>query len=305
MKHSNYQQQIRVFAALARHLNMRRAAAELDLTPSAVSHGLTALEQGWGCRLFERNSRRMTLSSIGRDLLPVALGVLGQMRDLEDRIRTRRDQPEGRLRIGASAVLGQQVLPAALREFRETCPEMTVRIEVCNTLEAEEFLGNNQLDLAFVAKPSTTSRFTFEILAEDELQFVVHPLHPWAVERRARPSEMTRRNLILPERRDETHTLIRNYFCAEKIAVDPFVETAAEDSIRHYVQLNLGVGILPRWMVADEVARGVLTVLPLGRRRLKRVWGVLHGRGGILSFPEHLFSNICGTVLRQRILMDS
>jgi LysR family transcriptional regulator, low CO2-responsive transcriptional regulator len=294
-------QHLRIFVVLARHLNMRRAAAELSLTPSGVSRSLTMLERSWSCRLFDRTSRGMALSRAGRELLPLAEGVLERLGSLEERLRTTGDSGDGQLRIGAAAALGPLVLPAAVREFRETCPRWSVKIDLGNERQAEAGLRENRFDLALLIQPASLDGLSFELLAEDELQFVVHPLHPWAVERRVRVAELGQRRLILPERQDETFRLVDAYFREEGIAIDPLIEIANEESIKEFIRLDVGVGILPRWMVADEVQRGQLTTLPLGRRRLRRRWGVLTLRGRTADFAEHLFANICGAILRQRI----
>src|SRR5689334_10595991 len=124
MKPSFDHQHLRIFAVLARQLNMRRAAAELGLTPSGVSRSLAMLERGWGCCLFDRTSRGMALSRAGRELLPLATGVLERLETLEEGLRLAALPGERPLRIGAASALGPAVLPAAVREFRETCPRL-------------------------------------------------------------------------------------------------------------------------------------------------------------------------------------
>jgi DNA-binding transcriptional LysR family regulator len=63
----------------------------------------------------------------------------------------------------------------------------------------------------------------------------------------------------------------------------------------------MGVGILPRWLVADDIAQGILVALPLGRRRLKRHWGVLHAKTRKATLAENLFISISRGVFRALI----
>ena len=60
----------------------------------------------------------------------------------------------------------------------------------------------------------------------------------------------------------------------------------------------MGVGILPRWLVADDLELGLLVALPLGRRRLKRRWGVLYASARKLSLADGLFIKISRSVFR-------
>ena len=61
------------------------------------------------------------------------------------------------------------------------------------------------------------------------------------------------------------------------------------------------MGILPRWLATEDIEQGLLVALPLGRRRLKRHWGVLHVKTRKLSLAENLFINISRSVFRALI----
>jgi len=76
---------------------------------------------------------------------------------------------------------------------------------------------------------------------------------------------------------------------------------ANEQAIKEFVQLDMGVGILPRWLVAEEIKQGLLVSLPLGRRRLKRRWGVLYSKKRKLSLADNLFINISRSVFRSLV----
>jgi DNA-binding transcriptional LysR family regulator len=105
----------------------------------------------------------------------------------------------------------------------------------------------------------------------------------------------------VPERSGNTYAIIESYFRAANINVQPFIEIANEQAIKEFVQLNMGVGILPRWLVADEIKEGLLVSLPLGRRRLKRRWGVLYSKKRKLSLADNLFINITRSVFRSLV----
>ncbi len=298
------QQHLRLFVALARHLSMRRAAGELRLTASGVSRSLAMLERTWGCRLFDRTPRRMTLTRVGCDLLPLAVAALERLDALQARLPDESDsspQPDRELQVGASGALGQRILPAVLREFRDACPKCRVKVVPGASPAAHQSLREGRLDLILTLRPTALDGMSFDELAEDDLQFVLHPLHPWAVERRVKLEDLGARRLILPGEDDETGAMVRRYFLEDGIAIEPCIEMGDEEAIKQFVRHDLGVAVLPKWIVAGELSRGELTTLPLGRRRLRRQWGVLHRRGHIPDFAEHLLTSICGVVLRDRV----
>lgn len=292
-------QHLRVYATLARTLNMSQAAEVLHMTPSGVSHCLKALETDLGCRLFERTSRKLGLSKAGRELLPEADLILNQMKLARGKIRASLDLRQGQLLIGANGTACQFLLPPALREFRESFPEFTIKIEQCTSKQSVSLLMEGQLDLALLTEPiQLPSSIEFYLIGEDDLQFIVHPLHPWAVKRKAQCDDIPRRKLILPERGGNTYRLIESYFRSDHIGIQPFIEIANEQAIKEFVRLDMGVGILPRWMVADEIEHGSLVALPMGRRRLKRKWGVVYAKTRKLSLADDLLIKISRSVFR-------
>jgi DNA-binding transcriptional LysR family regulator len=292
-------QHLLVYVTLARTMNMSRAAEELHMTASGVSHCLKTLEADLGCRLFERSSRKVELSQAGREFLAQAEQILEQMKAVRERIQEWNDWRQGQLLIGANGTACQFLLPPVLREFRESFPNFTIKIEQFASKEAIARLVENRLDLALLTEPAEPSPHVhFNIIGEDDLQFIVNPLHPWAAKRKAQREDIPERKLILPERGGNTYRLIESYFRNENIQIQPFIEIANEQAIKEFVRLGMGVGVLPRWFVADELEQGSLVALALGRRRLKRRWGVLHAKARRLSLADDLFIKISRTVFR-------
>ncbi|MDB6054242.1 MAG: LysR family transcriptional regulator [Verrucomicrobiales bacterium] len=292
-------QQLRVYIALARTMNMSRAAVELHMTTSGVSHCLKALESDLGCRLFDRSSRKFQFSQVGREFLAEAEQILDQMKSVRGKVRAWNDWREGQLFIGTNGTACQFLLPPVLREFRESFPGFTIKIEQCTSKQAIAMLLENKLDLALLTEPAEHSpQIAFNQIGEDDLHFIVHPLHPWAVKRRVQREDIPNWKLILPERGGNTYALIESYFRTENITIQPFIEIANEQAIKEFARLNMGVGILPRWMVAEDIEQGKLVALPLGRRRLKRRWGGLYAKNRKLSLADDLFIKISRSVFR-------
>jgi DNA-binding transcriptional LysR family regulator len=292
-------QHLLVYATLARTLNMSRAAEELHITVSGVSQCIKALETDLGCRLFDRNSRNIELSQVGREFLGPAEQILDQMKTARGKVREWNDWRQGQLLIGANGTACQFLLPSVLREFRESFPNFTIKIEQCTSKDAILQLLDKRLDFALLTEAAQASpNVQFHLIGEDDLQFIVNPLHPWAVKRKAQREDIPNRKLILPERGGNTYVLIESYFRNENVKIQPFLEIANEQAIKEFVRLNMGAGILPRWLVAEELEHGSLVALPLGRRRLKRRWGVLHASTRQLNLSDDLFIKISRGVFR-------
>src|SRR5262245_15704445 len=147
-------QYLRVFCALARHLNMSRAAQELELTPSGISHCIKALEGDLGCRLFDRTSRKITLTPAGIEFRADAEAIIERMSNARSKLRSWIDWRRGGLRLAACTTACQYILPLALREFRESFPAFTIQIRPCTAQQALGSIGEEEVDLALFVEPA-------------------------------------------------------------------------------------------------------------------------------------------------------
>jgi len=288
--------QLRIFVTLARKLNMGRAAEELGLTKSALSHALKTLETETACQLFERSSRGFILTQAGARLLAEAEPILRQLQTLQDNLLSTQKRRTGRLRLGGSATACLHLIPPVLREFRESFPDYRIEITLVNSSSAEEMLADDRLDLAVVLEPQASSRAHFIPVAEDRLAFLLNPLHPWALREKVDRSELAEQKIILPLRRSETYRMIEAYFRREGTTVRPFIEVDSEETIKRFVQLDLGIGICPLWMARQELQQGLMRSMPLGRRKLTRRWVVMSPPKRKFDFAENLFIGICHSI---------
>jgi LysR family glycine cleavage system transcriptional activator len=119
---------LKAFDASARHLNFTRAAAELNVTPAAVSHQIKELEEAIGVPLFQRTSRHMQLTRQGMILKPaIGEALEGLTRALQ---RIRQLENPTQVRVTASPSIAAKWLVPRLDRFLETAPGADVRIDV-------------------------------------------------------------------------------------------------------------------------------------------------------------------------------
>ncbi len=118
---------LRLFEAAGRHLSFKRAAEELHLTPSAVSHGIQTLEDWLGVVLFVRGNRTLALSEAGAAYLPQVRAALETLAHATEAVPGRR--PSGRLRISSAPTFAMRWLIPRLPVFQERHPEIAVSLD--------------------------------------------------------------------------------------------------------------------------------------------------------------------------------
>jgi DNA-binding transcriptional LysR family regulator len=292
--------QLNAFAALARCGSFTLASKELFLTQSAVSHAIKALEDDLGCRLVDRVGKRIQLTPAGEQFLRHAENILREMQSARSEIELISKWDHGRLRVGASTTACQHLLPAVLREFRESFPKCVIRIEPGDQSRLLDLLRAGHVDLAFLLEPQgeVSEELVFVPLFEDELRLFVAPQHPWAhlgvVPREVFESQ----TLILYNKTSYTFRLVSNYLKEERIVLSNFIELGSMEAIKELVKLGLGAGVLAPWIAGAELEEGTLVSLPLGPRKLRRQWSVAYWKGRRLALAEEIFVGLCETVAR-------
>lgn len=123
-----------MFLAVARHRSFRRAADELRCTPSAISHGLRALEERLQIRLLNRTTRSVALTEAGQRLHDRIEPAFRDIDDALDDLNLYRDQPIGSLRINAAHLATQMVLLPLALHFMQQHPQVKLEIVSDNAL---------------------------------------------------------------------------------------------------------------------------------------------------------------------------
>src|SRR5579859_1160644 len=275
--------QLRAFTTLARTGSFTLTAKELHLSQSAVSHSIKALEQDVGCRLLDRMGKKVLLTQAGEQLLHHAQKILQEMSATRDSLERLGKWGKGRLRLGVSATACQYVLPAVLREFKECFPQYAITVEPGDTLESIDALRNNRIDLALALEPEREEQFEFHPLFTDELVFLTAPLHPWAMAGAVERAEIPRQNYVLYNKNSYTFRVVEEYFRHEGMVLNTVIELGSMEATKELVKLGLGVSILAPWIARKELEERSLVALSLGRRKLKRNWGIFHWRRYRLS----------------------
>lgn len=288
--------QIRAFASLARTGSFTLAAKELHLTQSAISHSMKALEREVGCRVLDKLGKKVVLTEAGEALLVHVERILGEMALARAELDQLGKWGQTRLRLGASSTACQHILPTVLREFRESFPQCVISIEPGDTPEMIAALRDRRIDLAVNLEPRRDEPLSFRPLFTDELSFVLSPLHSWAREGCVERSQIAKQHYILYGKRSYTAEMIDDYFREEDIVLYSSIDLGSMEAIKELVKLGLGVSILATWTCRKEIEERSLVSLPLGKRKLRRRWGVLHWRGRRLSLAEETFVGLCEQV---------
>src|ERR1700745_2865378 len=123
-------EQLRIFVAVAEKQHVTQAARELNLTQSATSAAIAALEERYGIKLFDRVGRGIVLTHTGRTFLAEARAVLACAHSAEQALRDIARLKGGKVIVGASQTVASYWLPARLLAFQAAHPGIDLVVKI-------------------------------------------------------------------------------------------------------------------------------------------------------------------------------
>lgn len=174
--------QLEHFAAVAKYLNFTRAAREVHVVQSSLSSSVRQLERELETSLFERNTRRVTLTPAGAALLPLARRILTDVRSARELVTAVTGLLHGQVAVGAIQVLTWVDLPTILSRFNRAHPGVEIVLHEAPVQELLDKLLSGDLDFAYVARDQSRLPEGITVLAthQEELVVVAAPDHPLA-----------------------------------------------------------------------------------------------------------------------------
>ncbi|MEH2468640.1 DNA-binding transcriptional LysR family regulator [Nitrobacteraceae bacterium AZCC 2161] len=200
-------EQLRIFIAVAEKQHVTQAAAELNLTQSATSAAIAALEARYGIKLFDRIGRGIVLTRIGQDFLVEARGVVARARAAAQVLNDLAGLKRGTLTIAASQTVANYWLPSRIQTFRRAHPGIDLHVTIANTEQVAQSVREGSADLGFVEGDVDDALLTIRKLEGDTLVIVVAGTHPWAARTHIAAKDLISTAWILREKGSGTRSM--------------------------------------------------------------------------------------------------
>lgn len=282
--------QLTVFEVVARRLSYRRAAEELFLTQPAVSMQVKSLEKQLGVALFEQLGKRVYLTAAGQEVLTYARTVTQQLDELEAVLNRMKGLSGGRLRISV-ATTANYFIPTLLGTFSRRYPEVTVSLDVTNRETLLEQLTENTVDLVIMGQPPAELDAEAQAFMENPLVIVAPPDHPLVPQRRIALARLQEEIFLVRESGSGTRIAMERFFNERGMRLKTGMEVGSNEAIKQSVQAGLGLGLLSRATIEQELALKRLEVLDVEDFPIMRHWYVVHRRGKRLSAVAEVFKD--------------
>ena len=275
--------QLRVFVEVARNLSFVRAAEALHLTPPAVTMQVKELESAIELPLFDREGRKVSLTTAGEYFLVYAKRLLATLKDADDAMARLRKLESGQLTVGMVST-AKYFVPRLLARFREEHPAIELRLKVgANREELVALLRQGEVDLAIMGRPPKEMATRAEPFAAHPHVFVAPPGHPVLALDRVSAAALAEHPLIVRESASGTRALMDRYFADHHVEPRIAMEMPSNETIKQAVMAGMGLSFLSLHTLGLELHSGLIEIVPAEDGPVVRTWNIVHLQSKVLS----------------------
>ena len=280
---------LRAFTEVARELSFVRAAEALHLTPPAVTMQIKELEAQLELPLFDRQGRKVALTTAGEYYLVYARRMLATLKDADDAMARFRKLETGLLTVGLVST-AKYFVPRLLARFREEHPGIDLRLRVSQNREQLLLdMHANEVDLAIMGRPPKELATRAEPFAANPLVFIAPPEHP--IGRVGHPplAALESYPFIVRERGSGTRNAMEAFFAERRFEPRIAMEMSSNETIKQAVMAGMGLSFMSLHTIGLELQAGLLKLVHVEGAPMMRTWNVVHLMSRVLSPSAEAF----------------
>lgn len=270
-----------VFLEVVRLGSIRRAADSLEISQPAISSALADLQRDLKASLVERVGRGIGITPAGRTYAEYGRRIIALLTEAREAVKTVASG-HSKLRLSAVTTAAESFMPALLRDFSLSHPEVEIQLNVANREAIWDQLTHWEVDVVVAGRPPDVPRCRTLALRANQLA-VVAPVD--VVQRGTLLRELT---WLLREPGSGTRGATEELF--GQLEIDPpTLSIGSNGAIRACVRAGLGVSLLSVDAVATDIDEGRLGILPTFATPMERNWHLVTNADRALTTAAHRF----------------
>lgn len=263
--------QLRTLVATAETLNFTKASEALNLTQSAVSHQIKALEEEFGTPLFIRASRGVQLTDAGRLAYDHAKRIVAEAEDMLQSVANRERALAGTVRVAAATQALVYLFAPLFEEFMDSHPSVELVFRTTtSTDQTVTGILDGSIDVGFASLAVYSPGLAVSPTFEDELSLVVGKKHRLAKKGTVSVDDIRDERWILFERGASIRRATDAFFKQAGMVPEKALESNDTYFIKLMIERGLGISLMPGWSVKEEVSEGDLARLRIKDHKLVR-----------------------------------
>lgn len=273
--------ELRYAVAAADHLHFGRAARACHVTQPTLSAQIQKLERTLGVQIFERTSKSVRLTSIGRIVVEEARGVLAATQRLTELATSERDPLSGPLALGVIPTLAPYLLPWLVPPLVAAFPRLELAFREQKTSDCLDDLAHHRLDAAILALPVSGTGLVAQPLFAEPFWFLVPKQHPLSRRKRVSLPDLAGERVLLLEEghclRDQALEICDRARVQREPTKSDFRATSLE-TLRHMVAAGMGTTLIPALALDEEASANGAVPIPFAAPAPTRTMGLVTRR---------------------------
>jgi LysR family transcriptional regulator, transcriptional activator of the cysJI operon len=276
-------QSLRVFCDLVETESFTKAAQINNVTQSAVSQTISAMERVFKSRLVERSKKQFRLTREGGVVYDFSKRIIQSFDALQYKFQEIKDLISGNIQVATVYSIGLHDLPPYLKKFLKAYPTVNVHVEYRRSNQVYEDVLGNMVDLGLVAFPQKTNDLEIIPLQTWKMVLICHPEHPLAKKKTVQSRDLTGQKFIGFEADMPTRKATDKVFREHGITVQHVMEFDNVETVKRAVEINAGIAMVPESTVRQEVSKRTLMLVKVEGVDLDRPWAVIYRKSKVLS----------------------
>lgn len=248
-----------IFKAVVDTGSFTKAAKQLYITQSGVSHAIKELEQESKAVLFDRLSKSITLTPSGKLLLEKVIPILTLYHELEKELDNLEVQAP--IKVVSSITIATFWLPKILKEFKQIYPKISVEVQIVSAKDALMVLQDGKADIALVERTVSSGPFVVKEFSEYQLNVLCAP--NYYKSNYISLKELCSKDLLLREQGSATRDIIDSYFYLKGLIAYPKWTSVNSKALIEASKAGFGFTVLPMVLVEEEIKQGNLKVVKI------------------------------------------
>ncbi len=289
-------EQLYTFQEVARLGSFSEVAKKLGISQPAVSFQIQKLEQELGIRLIDRSQRAIALTEAGKRLLDFAAVVEEAREQLQHDLERMRDEIAGDLRLNASTIPGEYLLPPLLARFKQQHPAVRIQVDVSDSMTVIDRISENTGEIGFCGIAPEGRGLDFFRIASDEIVLIVPAEHPFARKGEITPDELAGEPFIFREATSGTQRSLQNMLAKAGLATRKWTPHLVLGSTQAVIlAVAAGAGIAFVSDVAVRKGPGGVKQVSVRGLKLRRDFYCVYRKERIVSRLHQEFINFIRT----------
>jgi DNA-binding transcriptional LysR family regulator len=270
-----------------------KAALVNNVTQSAVSQQISALERIFKSLLIERSKKKIRLTPEGQVLYEYSKQMMQTFESLHSKFQDLKDIISGTIRIATIYSIGLHDLPPYVKRFLKNYPTVNIHVEYRRANQVYEDVLGSVVDIGLVAYPTRDSKLEIIPLRKEPLVVICHPQHPFARHKTVKLKTLADQKIIGFEPDIPTRKALDKILKEHGVEVRHIMEFDNVETVKRAVEIDAGISIVPEGTVRQEIAKQTLAALPIEDGDFFRPTAALYKKSKVLSpaikqFLSHL-----------------